>query len=283
MTFAKNYNKKKTLPILTLLPLLIATLFFSNGAYAFQDGIVLTLRADFEVSLTTPEISKEELALLGGANKMDGMAGFVMAGEAELGYIFNAKEWMNIDNKYFTGIGLHFNLGVGQGHSGQISGMNEAGKQIDVFVNVYYTPVITFATSLRVYLFEGRMALGTSIGGKMIADPAPTFQMYNNAGLKELQGVGSMIITEWQMKNMNPFAFRNKFFIEYNQPIVEKMELGLGLFFAYNIYQPKYLTLPPDLLEGAKGKGFDPKRKLNSFYLNSTEFGLSIGLNFKAL
>lgn len=262
---------------------LLFTLLFSSGAYAFQDGIVLTLRTDFQASLTIPSISKQELALLGGANKMLGMSGFVITGEAELGYIFNALEWMQLDSKVFTGLGLHFNLGVGQGHSGQISGMEQGGKQVDVFVNVYYTPVISFSTAFRIYMFEGRMALGTTIGGKMIADPSPTYQMYNNAGIDEIQGVGTMIITDWQMKNMNPFSFSNKFFIEYNQPIIEKMELGLRLFFAYNIYSPKYLTLPPSLLKGAIDKGFNPKRKLNSFYLNSTEFGLSIALNFKSL
>ncbi len=274
----------------TTLALFITLAFSSNYALAFKDGFVLTLRADFLGSLTLPKISKKELTSLGGANKMEGMAGFIMGCEAELGYIFNAKEFMGLfDDYYFTGIGWNFNIGVGEGHIGQISGSIEAGKPVNVYVNVYSTPVISLSTGSRIYLFSGRMALGTTFGLKMYADPSPTYQMYTDRDdLGDTLGppVGTVIVDDFARSHMNPFTFHNKYFIEYNQPIVERMEMALRLFIGYNIYKPGYATLPTkQLINGAKAKPgvqkFDPKRKLDSFYLNNMEFGLSLALNFK--
>ena len=52
--------------------------------------------------------------------------------------------------------------------------------------------------------------------------------------------------------------------------------------YRFNIYKPKYLTMPNSLLTVLQGvSGFTPETPLSSFYLNSIDFGLSLGLQFR--
>ena len=90
--------------------------------YAFDSGFTLGLKANFSGSYTDPHIGKKDMEYL-GAQFMRGMVGFVMSGEAELAYAFDAVRYFNCQtNDVFSGLGLAFNLGIGQGFSGQISG-----------------------------------------------------------------------------------------------------------------------------------------------------------------
>ena len=106
--------------------------FVSFSAFAFEEGFTLGLKANFSGSYTDPHINEADKEYLGAAF-MRGMAGFIMNGEAELTYIFDSKRYFNYtNNNIFGGLGLAFNLGIGQGFSGQISGQyNELiGKDI---------------------------------------------------------------------------------------------------------------------------------------------------------
>lgn len=131
---------------------------------------------------------------------MRGMVGFIMNGEAELIYIFDSKRYFNYtNNNIFGGLGLAFNLGVGQGFSGQISGTQnitfsasgggDYTKDIEVYCRVYMTPVVTFGTTVKALLLKNRLVVGLGLGGKMLADPQPTYELYTNMFLyrKKLQ------------------------------------------------------------------------------------------------
>ena len=71
--------------------------------------------------------------------------------------------------------------------------------------------------------------------------------------------------------------------LEYNQPINDRVEVILGLYTRFNLYSPKYITMPDSLLYALKANrpNFTTETPLPSYYINSLDFGLTIGLAFK--
>lgn len=263
---------------------------------AFEKGFTLDLKAHFLGSYTNPMIGKQDRDYL-GAKFMRGMVGFVMTGEAELTYIFDAKRYFNAQaNNTFSGLGLAFNLGIGQGFSGQISGSYNEGiaKDIEVYCRVYMTPVVTFGTAVKAMFFQNRFALGFGLGGKMIADPQPTYELYTNLTEEQLKDLkqqgfdfypetGTLLIPGSMMKKMNPLGVMLKMSLEYYQPVISRMNITIGTYMSYTIYKPGYIALPKKLMETAKKQNnkidFE-KDKFRSFYMNNLDFGVSLGLSF---
>ena len=273
--------------------------------YAFDSGFTLGLKANLTGSLTDPRISKKDLDYLGG-NGMKGMLGYITTGEADLTYIFDSIRYFRLqDNSVFGGLGWSFALGLGQGFSGQISGQfndklnGGKGKQIDVFCRVHMTPVLTLTSGVRSYFLRNRLSLGLNTGIRMPLDPQPIYELYTNLTPDEVEELkkekldfssetGTLLITQEQMKKINPVGFIFKGFIEYNQPFLSNMEIVLGGFLSYTIYKPKYVTMPQKLIDAAKAGGAAKgitvdvvNTPINSFYMNSLDFGITIGLTFK--
>ncbi|UTY27778.1 hypothetical protein [Treponema putidum] len=288
---------------------LVMFVFVSFSAFAFEEGFTLGLRANFSGSYTDPHINESDKEYLGAAF-MRGMAGFIMNGEAELTYIFDSKRYFNYtNNNIFGGLGLAFNLGVGQGFSGQISGSSQQPftgadgksykKDIEVYCRVYMSPVITFGTSLKTMLLKNRLVLGFGIGGKILADPQPTYELYTNLNDEELAALkaenidfssetGTLYISESMMKKMNPLSLLLKLSIEYNQPIISTMGLTIGGYLSYSVYKPGYVALPKKVEKAAiingnkNGVGVNFERDpIKSFFMNNLDFGISLGLLFK--
>ena len=263
---------------------IFVSMIFSN-VHAHDNGFVLNLKANFSGSQTLPSISDAELKLM-GASYMKGMMGFIMDGEAELGYIFGSREHFDMNNNnIFSGMGVFFTIGVGQGYAGQISGKVVGTETVDVFFNAFYTPVVSFSLGTKVYFFKNRMALGLNVGGKMIADMSPTYEFYSNPAIDGLgPEVGTLIVTDDMIKKMNPLMVSLKVSMDYYQPIVERMELILGAYAGYNFYAPGYITMPSTLAEAALAdSGFNAANTpLNSFRIDSLEFGITLGISFKA-
>ena len=94
---------------------------------------------------------------------------------------------------------------------------------------------------------------------------------------------GTLLITEEQMKKINPIGYIFKGYIEYNQPFLANMEIVLGAFLSYTIYKPKYITMPPKLIHAAEKQGAKnvTTTPIESLYLNSFDFGVTVGLTFK--
>lgn len=254
--------------------------------FAFEEGWVLNMRADIGGSFTTPSISESDLSKL-GANKMEGMVGFIGGGRAEVGYIFDtAKHFKLPEDHWFSGIGAFGRVGVTQGYSGQISGsLVDVGgeqKQVDVFVNVFYTPVITMGAAGKAYFFDNKLAVGLSVGAEMIADTSPSYEIYSTDPETIGAEVGTIIVDEWMMTHMNPFMATFDVFAEYNVKILDTTELILGGYIGYNIYSPGYVTMPKKVLDMAiTNFDFDPHAPLKSYFINSLDFGLTFALGFK--
>ncbi len=281
-----------------IMPLMVCVM--SLSAFAFDSGFTLGVRANLAGSLTDPHISKEDRNYL-GAEFMRGMLGFVVSGDVELTYIFDSKRYFNYtDNNIFGGLGWAFNLGIGQGFSGQISGStNERIGKIDVYCRVFMSPVLNFSTSLKTYFLKNRLALSFTVGGKMPMDPDPTYELYSNLTKKQLEDceaegldfypeTGTLVVSEKMMKKINPIGALLKLGVEYNQPVIETMELTFGAFLQYYIYRPKYVIMPKKVVDAAVLNGqkngitidFE-NHPINSFYMNSFDFGLIVGLLFK--
>lgn len=284
---------------------ILTIIFFMMVAlnlYSFDEGFIWGLKANFSESLTMPSISKEDLNKL-SASFMKGSMGFIMDGEAELGYLFGVESWFGGESKdfhKFSGMSLYGSIGVGSGYSGMSAGntlqvdTNSDPVSAKMFMNVNYAPVISFGIGSKIYLLESRLALGLQLGAKIIADTSPEYLAYSdmddefsNLGV-ELPEMGEIVVTDFMMKNMNPVMFTIKLMLEYNQPISERVEVVLGIFSRFNIYKPKYITMPPSLLKlinTAKNAQnlpeFNPETPLNSYYMNSFDFGVSLGLQFK--
>ncbi len=274
--------------------------FLSLSVFAFEDGFTLGLKANFSGSYTDPHINKEDKAYL-GAQFMKGMLGFVMNGDLELTYIFDSKKYFKYENNnIFGGLGLGFNFGIGQGGSGQISGQHDDGldKDIEVYCRVFMTPVLNFGTSLKTYLLKNRLVLGFTIGGKMPLDPHPTYELYSNLSTDELKAllsasgnhvdfrgdVGTLIVPAEMMKKINPLGCVLKGSIEYNQPMIDTMQVIFGAYIQYHIYKPGYVTMPKKVEEAAKFKNPEvnfSEHPIKSFYMNSIDFGVNLGLLFK--
>ena len=273
--------------------------------YAFDSGFTLGLKANLTGSLTDPRINKKDLDYLGG-NGMKGMLGYITTGEADLTYLFDSIRYFRLqDNSVFGGLGWSFALGLGQGFSGQISGQfndklnGGKGKQIDVFCRVHMTPVLTLTSGVRSYFLRNRLSLGLNTGIRMPLDPQPIYELYTNLTPDEVEELkkekldfssetGTLLITQEQMKKINPVGFIFKGFIEYNQPFLSNMEIVLGGFLSYTIYKPKYVTMPQKLIDAAKAGGAAKgitvdvvNTPINSFYMNSLDFGVTVGLTFK--
>ena len=291
---------------LFILILLITPLQLS----AFEKGFTLGLKALFSGSYTDPHIGQADKEYL-GAHFMRGMVGFVVSGEAELTYIFDAKRYFNYQtNNTFSGLGLSFNLGVGQGFSGQISGTQRQRfeingekylKDIEVYCRVYMTPVVTFGTAVKAMFFQNRFALGFGLGGKMLADPQPTYELYTNLTDEEVkymynngQGpdfsaeTGTLYIPEAMMQKMNPLGLVLKTSLEYNQPVISRMDITIGAYMSYTVYKPGYVSLPKKIAKAAIENGKNnnisvdfERDKIKSFYMNNVDFGISLGLLFK--
>jgi len=277
--------------------------FVSFSAFAFEEGFTLGLKANFSGSYTDPHINEADKKYLGAAF-MRGMAGFIMNGEAEITYIFDSKRYFNYtNNNIFGGLGLAFNLGIGQGFSGQISGQyNELiGKDIEVYCRVYMTPIVTFGTAVKTMLFKNRLAIGFGVGGRMLADPQPTYELYTNLTDEETKilhnngsgpdfypETGTLYIPGSMMKKMNPLGLVLKTSIEYNQPVITRMDITIGAYASYTIYKPGHVALPKKIakaaIENGKDKGIDvnfERDSIKSFFMNSVDFGVNLGLLFK--
>ena len=280
-------------------------MFTAGGfaAFSFEEGFTLGLRANFSGSYTNPSLNEADKGYL-GASFMRGMVGFIMNGEAELTYIFDSKRYFHYtDNSIFGGLGLAFNLGVGQGFSGQISGQYNGivGKDIEVYCRVYMTPVITFGTTVKAMLFKNRLVIGLGIGGKLLADPQPTYELYTNLTDEEADTLynngngpdfypetGTLYVPSAMMRKMNPLGFVFKTLIDYNVPLIEKMSVTMGSYVSYTIYKPRYVSLPKKIakasVENGKLNGVDvnfERDPIKSFFMNSFDFGISLGLLFK--
>lgn len=277
--------------------------FVSFSAFAFEEGFTLGIKANFSGSYTDPHINEADKKYLGAAF-MRGMAGFIMNGEAEITYIFDSKRYFNYtNNNIFGGLGLAFNLGIGQGFSGQISGQyNELiGKDIEVYCRVYMTPIVTFGTAVKTMLFKNRLAIGFGVGGRMLADPQPTYELYTNLTDEETKilhnngsgpdfypETGTLYIPGSMMKKMNPLGLVLKTSIEYNQPVITRMDITIGAYASYTIYKPGHVALPKKIakaaIENGKDKGIDvnfERDSIKSFFMNSVDFGVNLGLLFK--
>ena len=272
--------------------LLVSVLCVLGTTSAFEQGWVLNMKANVGGSLTIPSISDADLAYL-GANKMEGTLGFVAAGKAEVGYIFDSPTYFNLPSDHvFSGVGAFGYIGVGEGFAGQISGTEVSGEQVNVYMNIHYTPVISLGATGKAYFFHNRLAVGLSAGMKMIADTTPSYEQYDD---KDALGaeVGTIIVDEWMMKNMNPFTASFELLVEYNVPILPTMELILGGYTQFNIFKPKYITMPPKLQdsaiqdaekqfeEGKRSEPLDLRKPIDSYFINSFDFGLTIALGFK--
>lgn len=273
---------------------LVVMLFMTTSIlYSFEEGFIWGLRANFNGSLTLPSISQEDLYKLSAAY-MKGAVGYTMDGEAELGYLFGAERWFGkekSDFSKFSGMSLYVSIGVGTGFSGMVSGNTIGGATVNVFMNVNYKPVISFGIGSKLYLLESRMAIGLQLGGKLIADTSPEYLAYSDSDSTfasltppvKLPEMGELIVTDFMKKNMNPVMFSIKLMLEYNQPINDRVEVVLGIYTRFNIYKPKYITMPTSLLGVIQGirPSFTAETPMPTYYINSLDFGLTLGLQFR--
>lgn len=282
-------NRKFLSNIISIIILTIS--LNSINLYGFEEGFIWGLRANFNGSATLPSISQEDLDKM-GASFMKGSVGYTMDGEAELGYLFGVDRWFGgkkSEFSKFSGMSLYVSVGVGSGFSGMVSGGTFKGVSAQVFININYAPVVSFGIGSKLYLLESRLALGLQLGGKLIADTSPEYLAYAdqtiNLGDVKLPEMGEIIVTDFMKKNMNPIMFSIKLMLEYNQPINDRVEVILGIYSRFNIYKPKYITMPDSLLQliqnGADKPNFNTETPMSSLYLNSIDFGLSLGLQFR--
>ena len=258
-------------------------------AYGFDEGFIWALKANFNGSATMPSISKEDLDKIGAAY-MKGAVGYTMDGEAELGYLFGSEKWFGMDKSKFSGMSVFASLGVGNGFAGQMAGNTIQGTTVNMYINVSYAPVISFGVGTKAYFLNSRLSLGLHIGGKLIADLSPEYLAYADKDLSgigvDLPEIGEIIVTDFMIKNMNPVMFSIKFMLEYNQPVNDRVEVILGGYTRFNVYSPGYITMPDSLYNlmkdsGAADPNFTLETPLKSYYINSLDFGLTLGLAFK--
>ena len=251
--------------------------------YSFDEGFVWALKANFNGTATMPSISQEDLKKIGAAY-MKGSIGYTMDGEAELGYLFGSEKWFNgMTPDKFSGMSLFASIGVGNGFAGQVAGNKIEGVEAAAYINVNYAPVISFGVGTKAYFLNSRLSLGLHIGGKLIADLSPEYLAYFDQEMPGFPEIGEIIVTDFMMKNMNPLMLSLKLMLEYNQPVNDRVEVILGLYTRFNIYSPKYITMPDSLYQLMKvaAPDFTMETPLKSYYINSLDFGLTIGLAFK--
>lgn len=252
--------------------------------YSFDEGFVWALKANFNGTATLPSINASDLDKI-GAGYMKGAVGYTMDGEAELGYLFGSKRWFGgLEPNKFSGMSLYASIGVGNGFAGQVAGNTIKGVTVNMYINVNYAPVVSFGVGTKAYFLNSKLALGLQVGGKLIADLSPAYLAYDdNSVLDPQPEVGEIIVTDFMIKNMNPLMLSIKFSLEYNQPVNDRVEVILGVYTRFNLYSPQYITMPDSLLKlmNAVRPDFTTETKLPSYYINSLDFGLTLGLAFK--
>ncbi len=270
----------------TVLVLLLCTVVFS--ASAFDKGWVLGLRADFGGALTLPSIPLEDLKKLNplAEGMYGGLSNLLMGGQVSVGYIFDTNELFPGLEKdsAFSGIGVNAYLGFGQGNASQkISAVvdgTDPPQPLDIFIVVDYLPVISFGVEADALFFDNRFSVGLGLGAKMIADFTPEYLAYATDNIfasgNSSSEVGTIIVSEEMMTQMNAFMLSTKVEVGYHVPLMPTTELVLGFFTQFNLYKPKYLTVPASL--AAMG-GLDPSKLLPSpnFWLNTLDFGVNLG------
>lgn len=272
--------------------LFLVVVFFAvpgcTTAFAFTDAWVLNMKAEVGGSLTIPSISSSDLNKL-CAESMSGLLGFVAGGTMEVGRIWSTEKAFKLrEDNPFSSIGVFFSLGISQGYAGQITTAESNGNPIDVYVNVSYTPIISLGVTGKMFFFDDRMAVGLHLGTKIICDTAPEYELYSSDADVIAPEVGTIIVDNQMMTSMNPFMFSIKPSVEYLVPLSEKVELNLGGYLAFNLYSPKYITLPSSvegMLQAEQEKNevdFDAKEDpLKSYFINSFDFGIILGMNFR--
>lgn len=283
--------------------LLAACLFLTSAVTlaSYDSGFTLGIKAYPTATYTMPHINAEDMAYLGG-NGMKGMLGYITTGAAELTYNFDSVHYFGYqDMSIFSGLGLSGYFGIGQGFSGQIAGQkNEAVGDINVYCRVYMKATLNMGATLKTFLFNNRMSINFGTGLNMLLDPHPTYELTTNLSTEDVEKlrnspanidfsneVGTLLITDEMMKKMNPVGFVFNFGLDYYQPITSHMQLTLGGFLAYTVYKPGYVSLPQKLVDAAKkgaqaeGREIDLSKPIKSFYMNSMNFGLSVGLLFE--
>lgn len=259
-----------------------------SSVYAFDEGFIWALKANFNGSATMPSINKSDLDKIGAAY-MKGGVGYTMDGEAELGYLFGSEKWFSgMTPDKFSGMSLFASIGVGSGFAGQIAGNafprpDGSMAEVAMYINVSYAPVISFGVGTKAYFLKSRLALGFHIGGKLIADLSPEYLAYADDSTVLTPEIGEIIVNDFMIKNMNPVMFSMKLSIEYNQPVNDRVEVILGAYTRFNIYSPGYITMPDSLLALLNGvrPDFTLDTPLKSYYINSLDFGITLGLAFK--
>lgn len=252
--------------------------------FAFDEGFVWGMKANFNGTATLPSINQRDLNTLGAAY-MKGSVGYTMDGEAELGYLFGSERWFNHSTDIFSGVSVYGSIGIGNGFTGQVAGNTVEGVTADMFVNINFAPVISFGVGSKTYFLNSKLSLGLWLGSKLIADLSPSYLVYSSHPEvnEKIDKVGEIIVDDFMIKNMNPFSFSTKLFLEYHQPINSNVEMTLSPYMRFNVYTPKYVTMPPQLLELLKvaSPNFNTQTPLPSYFLNSLDFGISMGLSFK--
>ncbi|MEI0566132.1 hypothetical protein [Brachyspira pulli] len=273
-------------------------LVFAVNIYAFDEGFIWGVKANFNGTATLPSMHDSDLKKL-SMKDMNGAVGYTMDGELELGYLFGSERWFNMNNEKFSGMSLFGYLGIGNGFLGQnFSGtLTDAGtqKEVRIFVNLTYTPVMNFGVGTRVYLLKSRLSLGLMLGGKVILTKSPEAYVYaddpssvNSIADVNLPQIGQVVVSDAFNKSVTRLMLSVKFMLEYNQPITDNVELVLGAYTRFNMYNPKYLIMPSSVekvinkFEGQDGSLKLENTKLPSYYINSLDFGLSIGFAFSA-
>ncbi|MBQ9495258.1 MAG: hypothetical protein IJR50_06435 [Treponema sp.] len=252
--------------------------------HALDDGFTWALRANFNGTATLPSISAEDMDKL-GASFMKGGVGYTMDGEAELGYNFGGERFFKMSsNKIFGGMSLFGSIGIGNGYTGEIAGGTYGSVTATMYININYAPVITLGVGTKAFMLQDRLALGLWLGTKMIADLSPEYMAYMDDSTIMKPEIGEVIVTPFMIKNMNPFSFSMKTFVEYHQPINNRVSALLTGFLRFNVWKPKYITMPDSLLTliHSVRPDFSVETPLPSFYLNSLDFGVSLGVQFKA-
>lgn len=252
--------------------------------FAFEEGFIWGLKANFNGTATIPSINQSDLDKL-GASYMKGAVGYTMDGEAELGYLFGSERWFNHSTDIFSGVSVYGSIGIGNGFTGQVAGNTVKGVSADMYVNINFAPVVSFGVGSKTYFLNGKLSLGLWLGSKLIADLSPSYLVYssNPEVDAKLNKVGEIIVDDFMVKNMNPLSFSTKLFFEYHQPVNDNVEVTLSPYMRFNVYSPKYITMPHQLLELLKqaSPDFTPQTPLPSYFLNSLDFGISMGLSFK--
>lgn len=259
-------------------------LFAVANLHAFDEGFIWGLRGNFHGYATMPSISGEDLDKM-GASYMKGGVGWAWEVEGELGYVFGTKRWFpQAHGSFFSGLGVHAFVGVGSGGAKEIAGNTIEGNTVNMYINIDYMPVITLGGGFRAFFWESKLAAGIFVTTKMIADMSPSYIAYSDNPSIFHTEAGEIIVDDWMMKHMNPFSLSLKMNAEYYQPINNYVRVIIGAFVRFNNYSPGYITMPKSLLDMMHlvRPDFDTRQPLESFFLNSFDFGLTLGLSFRA-